>query len=368
MARRLGRRLRVAAVALLVLAAPSLFILAECALHRRTPAAVEAPRSPEVARAEAAIAGYARPGAATFFTFPEWLIVYHTEEYATFIAASRPSGFPYLRSIAQYWSSYRGMCAAACGSFPFDPGDHVMLAVIGTSYSVELLIKGLYENSIGRLAEWIASNDTDEDRLAARIAGEYGRFMHRVPWYDFPFGHALRRVWSEPPLWGPHPVRKYERKLAMTLEYGFKALYGGLIHVATKASYGDEAEWIHARVERMPDAALHDDRVRRVSTLSDGSSIVALQRYEPFTVVVSRLIRDGARFDDVAGNRRILITAIAPDDPPRIDGDHGVVLYDSRLLTSARHRIAIDARLDALPSLLRRFAESSVTLEHIYDY
>src|SRR5689334_2228537 len=91
--RRGWRRLRVVAIALALLAAPSVFIVAECALRGRTTAASDPPLTREVARAETAIKDYAGPGAATFFTFPEWLIVYHAEEYAAFIAASRPSGF-----------------------------------------------------------------------------------------------------------------------------------------------------------------------------------------------------------------------------------------------------------------------------------
>ena len=79
------------------------------------------------------VAGYTRAEAFTYLTLPEWFIVYSTDEYAGFIATRRPSDFPYLGSVRQYWGFYSTACAETKRKHPFETGYHVMLGVIGAS-------------------------------------------------------------------------------------------------------------------------------------------------------------------------------------------------------------------------------------------
>ena len=215
--------------------APGLVIAARCALARAEPVAAT-PTATQVATAE--IPGYSRPGSATYLTLPEWFIVYNTEEYTASIRNAPPSRFPYFGSILDFWSYYRHVCDASCGAFPFDAGNHVMLVVIGSSFTVENALKGLYENIVGRVVEAISGHDTEEDVFAARTAEEYGRFMHTTPWYEFPFGEKLTGLWRQTHAWGKHPLRKWERRLALSTEYTTKAAYAWLIRATTKATYG----------------------------------------------------------------------------------------------------------------------------------
>jgi len=56
-----------------------------------------------------------------------------------------------------------------------------MLVVIGSSFTAEHAVKGVYEGTIGQLTEGIPS---DEDRFAQELAREYARFLeytHRSP-------------------------------------------------------------------------------------------------------------------------------------------------------------------------------------------
>jgi hypothetical protein len=365
--RRRGGPRYIAAVLVITLVAPATVTIVRCALATRAPQAADEEDPADVRQAKAGVHGYARPEAATFFTLPEWLILYDAEEYAAHVTRARPSAFPYFRSIPRYWRYDQGLCDTACGRYPFDSGDHLMLAIIGTSASVENLLKGLYESSIGRVTEWLATTDTAEDRHAAAVAADYARFMHAVPWYDYPFGRAFGRVWSETGLWGPHPLRKWERKFALSLEYGIKAVYGSIIRFGSKSVYGDEDEWIAARVESLPADAFADPRIRHITTLADGSSLVSIKRYEPFTAVVSALAGRGARFRDVAGNHRMVMTAIGLDAPVFAVPD-ARVLFAIDQLTSDRKRFVIEARLDAIGTVLGGLTRAGLTLEHLYDY
>jgi hypothetical protein len=348
---------------------PPLFIAAECAWMSPRQRAAAPADPPAVREAKRAVRRYVRDGATTYLTLPEWFIVYNSEEYAATLAAGRPSRFPYFRSIAEYWSYYRQVSHAACKGYPFDAGTHLMLGVIGSSFMIENTLKGIYENTVGRSTEWLASTDTEEDRYAARTAMEYGRFMHMTPWYDFPFGRKLSGLWSQTHALGPHFLRKWERRFALSFEYGAKAIYGWAIRQGTKSVYGNEDEWVYAWADHVPEAAFRDPRVRSVSRLGGDSHILALGRYEIFSGIVPQLVAGGVRFNDIAGNRRILVTAIGDSERALPDDERLHVLFAKPLATSpSRERVVIDAAVDALGDLMKRLAASAATLEHIYDY
>ena len=318
-------------------------------------------------RAAQGLDGYRREEASTFLTLPEWYIVYNTEEYARFIGAERPSAFPYVGSIRQYWRYYGGACAATKGTYQFSWGNHVMLAVIGSSFTIEYIIKGLYENSIGRLAEW-AGRDTPEDAFAHKTAVEYGTFMHTVPWYEFPFYTKLKQLWSSTPLGGPRQVRKWERKLALTAEYGAKGIYGWIIGLASGATYGAEDLRIHAWVENASDDIFGDGVIKKVKQLGPRAYIVTIPRYEAFTTRTLTLISQGVRFVDIAGNDDILVTVLTPASV-KLPADTGAVLIDETLLTDgSTRRAGLRVPVRTLHEAVSRLQQAGVRVEHIYDY
>lgn len=345
-------------------AAPLLFVGVTC--WRPGARAAEPPA--EAQRAAAGVPGYRREGAATFLTLPEWYIVYSTEEYAAFVATRPPSRFPWRASIGQYWRIYAAACHATRNEAAFDPGVHLRLAVIGVSFSGEQAAKGAYELTLGRLAEWAGGHATEEDVFARRTAEEYGRFMHTVPWYEFPFAAKLRGLWRETPRWGAHPARKWERRLVLSAEYGTKAVYGRLIRHATGAGYAPEDARLHAWMEDVPDDAFADTRVRKVRALGSRAWIVALPRSEAFTGVALGLVRRGARFRDIAGNDTIVLTALGPRDTRRVMPPAAIV-FDERVLTNPVHtRIAVRAPVRSLGEVVASLERRGASIEHLYDY
>ena len=355
----------IAVLVVLTVTVPAVFIGVTC--YRPLVGAAEPPA--EARRASLGVPNYAREGSATFLTLPEWYIVYSTEEYAAFVATRPPSRFPWFASIAQFWRTYAGACRATRKAYPFDAGVHLMIGVIGVSFSGEQAAKGVYESTLGRLGEWLGGHGTEEDAFARRTAEEYGRFMHRVPWYEFSFATKLRALWRETPLWGAHPARKWERKLALSAEYGTKAVYGRLLRQATGAMYTPEDVAIRAWVEDVPDEALTDARVKKVKTLGPGSFILALPRDETFTAVALGLVRRGARFRDIAANQVIALTALGPRDTRRaLPVDAGVVLDEQVLTNPAVTRLTVRAPVPSLGAIVAALEGRGATIEHLYDY
>ena len=362
---RLARALGLlAALGVLAVVLPAIFIGVRCI----RPGGSAPARSADVDRAAAGVRGYVRAGAATYLTVPEWYIVYSTEEYAAFLRVGPPSRFPYLGASRQYWEYYGAMCDATRGTYPVDAGAHLMLGVIGVSFTAENLVKAGWETTAGRLTEWLGGHDTEEDLFARRTAAEYGRFMHTAPWYEFPFGRRLAALWGETAAWGRAPVRKWERRLALSTEYGVKAAYGWLIRRGTGAVYAPEAERIHVWIEQAPSSVFADRRVRRVKEVGPDAAIVTLPRYEPFTELVRALVRQGAHVRDVAGNDTIAVSAIARRGA-RSDPGAGTVIFSAPILTDpAAARLVLRTPVAALHTALPALERAGAQLEHVYDY
>lgn len=365
---RLGQ-LMAALLAILVIAllVQLVWVVIVCQPFAKVPAAADS--APSLLTA-AGFPDAARALDQSYLTLPEWYIVYSSEEYAAFIQEHPPSQFPYFAAIGQYWRSYRDVCGVTRGKYPFNTLYHFTLFVIGPSFTVENAIRGLYETTIGRVAEWTSHGEpTAEELLARAVALDYGNFLHTIPWFEYPFGDRLRELWTTTGLWGPHPIRKWERKWALSLEYGVKAIYGRLIRGGAGVTYAPEKLEILAVVEGVSDemATRHDD-LRIVQPIDGQRTIVALPRYEPFTQLVPVLVEEGVQFVEIAGNGVIMLTALAPHDWA-YDLAAGELLFAMPILTQPeQQRVAISAPVASLHLILAGLAERGVTLEHLYDY
>jgi FAD/FMN-containing dehydrogenase len=316
---------------------------------------------------------YLRDEGQTFLTHPEWYIVYSSDEYTDWLAHKLPTEFPYASSIGQFWIDYGEAIAQTRHAYPTNYGYHVMLSVIGVSYSAELALKGLYENSIGRLSGWAADGQlSDEDRYAAVVAADYGRFIHVRPWYEYSFASKLRHLWTKIPLWGESPVRKLERRAFLTAEYGIKAIYGKAITLATHAAYAPEDEKMPMIVTGWTDAAAaHHPKVKTVARLDSVHTLVSLRRYDVFRDEIRALAaaNDGVRISEIAGNREIFLTGVAPAGW-QYDDIGGTVTYEVPLPTDAkRKRVSMRVPVAELLSVLRKLdGENKLVVDHIYDY
>ena len=368
--RKLARRLAIAAAVVcagLVLAAAVLTF--RCARVEHPPKR-PSEASRQRARLTADIKDYRRDEDSTYLGYPEWFIVWSYTEKADFQQRHLPSGFPYFTSIRQYWSGYCCVHGMTRGKYGFNFGEHLMLVVIGTSFSVEYLIRGLYENTIGRLSEWTSGHEVvDEDVYSRRVAREYADFVHVRPFYEFSFWKRFKGLWSANPLWGRHPVRKLERRLFLSVDYSIEAFYCWLIEAATHATYGFEPSDTYAWIERAPSTLFAENsRIRKVKDAGPDAYIVIIPRYQEFTDVASWLADRNVHFVEIAGNDEILVTAVTPVGW-RYDLSAGEASFSTVIATSpGRKRVAISTRVSALHQVLRDLKTRGITVEHVYDY
>jgi len=313
---------------------------------------------------------YARPQADTYLSYPEWYIVWSYQEKAVYQATHLPSGFPYFGAIGQYWSAYCAMNRQVQGRYPFDVGDHLMLVVIGTSFTVEYALKAAYENTIGRVSEWLSSHQAvEEDGYARTVAQQYADFVLVRPFYEFSFLQRFAGLWRETHVWGPHPLRKWERKLFLSLDYGVEAFYCELIELATRLTFGVAGTDTYASIAHAADSAFTaNPHVRRVRALGPDSFLVIIPRYQEFTPTALSLAQHGVRFTDVAGNATIVVSLLAPRSFTW-DPHEGTILFSMDLLTDPqRQRLVVQAPVASLHALLVAWRRRGLEVEHIYDY
>ena len=330
----------------------------------------EALRHPNQA---AGITHYSRPEVDTFYTYPEWYIVWSYQSKADYQRNHLPSGYSYFGDIGQFWQAYCCVYAATRGRYPFPAGDHIMLAVIGSSFSAEYTLKGLYEETLGRLSEWTSHHQSvAEDDYAAEVAENYATFVHIRPFYEFSFAHALRGLWSNTPFRTTHLVRTLERRAWLTLDYSVEAVYCELIELATHATYGFEDTTTVAWVEfPASDNALNSSSIPSVKILrdvGDEQAMLEIPRYQEFTSTALGLIHAGVHFRQIASNNLIVVSAIAPSGWMASIPNVQLLLAQPLLTDRGYSRVVLLCLVPELHNTLPMLEHQGLKIEHLYDY
>ena len=299
---------------------------------------------------------YSRTEDQTFLTIPEWYLVFSSDEYANALK-HRPSDFPYFGSIFQFWDIYGLIKQRTDREYASNPGYRLMDNVIGTSTAAELFFKGIYENTIGRLTEWISGHrqltpDMKVESFMQATAADYVTFIRKRPWYEYPFFARFEGLWRVRESSSTSIIRSVERRLFFSGELLFKSGYGWVINKATEQAYeAPEAETTWTLVDR------------------DGSkALVPLPRYQAFTPAAMKEAQSGSTFLHIAGNGKILVTVIAPKSW-RYQGS-GEVFTEWPILTEPdKKRSALVLNVQELsPFLLQLKQGSEIKLDHIFDY
>jgi hypothetical protein len=360
---------RILIVVAILIALPVLVPLAYIEGTCRPASVAAASGAPAVSLPAIDEAGYRRKENNTFFTFPEWYIVYSFEDFGRFLDRSSESHFNYLGHIFGFWRSFCTINRAVPPTGESLADVKTMIYVIGISYSAEYAIKGFYENTVGRVFEWIRGETrTPQDEYARAVLQDYAAFLYTIPWYKYPFRDKLDGLMAitKPT---PSPLRTWERDFALGTEYYLKAGYASLIQKALDAGGDDEPRDIMFAVATLPPEVLaKEPRLKPIRTLTPQWQLVQAPRYKDLTDILQGLLDQGFSIAEIAGNHEILITVIAPD-AAKLDIKDTSELFSLEL--DARpgfRRAGLKARIDRLVDINRDLKARSVSIEHFYDY
>ena len=314
--------------------------------------------------------GYRRKLNNTFFTFPEWYIVYSFEDFGRFLDRTSESHFNYLGHIFGFWRSFCTINRAVPATGESMTEVKTMIYIIGVSYSIEYAIKGIYENTIGRVFEWIRGDKrTPQDDYARKVLQDYAAFLYTVPWYKYPFREKLDGFMaiSTPT---PSTARTIERGFALGSEYLIKIGYAAAIQKLLDASSDDEPRDIMFVVATLPPEVLAaEPRIKLVRALDPQWQLVQTPRYKDFTEILLALLDRGIPVAEIAGNREIMITVIARDTTVlNIKDDAKELFYVELDAKPGFRRAGLKVRIDKLVDIIRELKARGASVEHFYDY
>lgn len=349
MIRRVGRVLRRALWGVLIvvlgLASPVIYVETMC-------------RGDAVPRPAAPLSAETRPEIRTLLTYPEWHIVHAYDDYAETLRTGDPHDFGYARTVAGYWRSLCTLTRESAALGRIDTPTRQLVHVIGVSFTVEMLAKAAYEETLGRIATWVRGpQHAALDTLSAEQAARYATFLQQTPWYRYDFradAAALRAA-------SGNSFRDRERAMALGLEHGARASYAGLIEQAVAATGQDDLTLQMVVTDLPRDVIEARDDVQVLREIAEGVE-VETPRYRALTHLLAGWADAGADFVDIAGNDQIMFTAIS--DAPSVEG--ALVSLPRQGYGDTRHLFLVPVA--DLADRLRRLDARGLRLEHIHDY
>jgi hypothetical protein len=314
------------------------------------------------------INGYYRDEEQTILTIPEWYLVFNPKEYADYLEAGKnPSDFPFYASIKEYWSLYDRSMILVSEAYPKNGEYNTMLQVIGVSVTMEYAAKIIYENTVGRVFGWFAT-DTPSDQEKTIIAAQraYSDFIYHTAWYEFQFMPWIKKVWGISNTAESSWLRRMERTLFFTVEFTFKAGYAQLIEWAAKASYETPVTDIYILVSS--NEPMQQTKDIKIIKEQGNEKIIGITRWGAFTNTLLTLCDQEIDVIEIGGNDEIAISVIVQNSQ-KLDYKKNELLYESNVVTNneVKRMVYLMPVAELLPFI--RFAKNNgVEVEHIYDY
>jgi hypothetical protein len=105
-----------------------------------------------------------------------------------------------------------------------------------------------------------------------------------------------------------------------------------------------------------------------VRQLGGGRTLIRTPRYRAYTELLVELARRRRDVVEIAGNRRILVTVLAPNAPlPPLRG--ATQLFAMAIQSRPdRRRVGLDVAVEHLAATIRELEPAGVSIEHVYDY
>ncbi len=307
---------------------------------------------------------FQRREANTYLTYPEWHIVYAYDGLAEALKAGDEYAFAYLASIEGFWRATCSLMRVADRHGGADWATRSMIHTIGVSFTAEMLLKALYEETIGRTFAWIRGPEkTPQDKAVATMALDYSAFLRQTPWYAYPFPRELRSLWAAP---AGGSLRAWERRIGIGAEFLAKSAYAKVIAGAVAATEPAKLD-----IRSVVTAIDHDTlaRVPGVTIAAERAGGIEIQtpRYDLFTRILVSIAGQGGSIVEIAGNDDIMLTVNVPPgfDAPLV---HGTEILRIKRAGFPGDRLLVNVKVKELAAFLNAHPLGDPGLEHVFDY
>jgi len=307
---------------------------------------------------------FQRREANTYLTYPEWHIVFAYDGLANALKTGDEYAFDYFPSISRFWSSTCALTRVAGEHGGADWGTRSMIHTIGVSFTAEMTLKALYEETIGRVAAWTrGAQKSPQDLVVATMASDYASFLRQTPWYMYPFDREVQKLWAAPV---DQRIRGWERRIGIGLEFKAKVTYAKVIAQAVAAT-GEAQLIIRTIVSGLSADALSKlPNVKVIGARAEGIEIET-PRYDLYTRLLIDIAKQGGVIREIAGNDEIMVSLTVPEGSA-VPMERGVVLFRMKRDGIAGDRVLVNVKVVELATFLTRHPLGDPGLEHIFDY
>lgn len=309
-------------------------------------------------------ARWQRQEANSYLTYPEWHIVFAYDGLAHTVKGGDEHRFAYVSSISNFWRSTCALTRVAGRHGGADWGTRSMVHTIGVSFTVEMLAKAAYEETIGRLAAWFRGpQKTPQDQAVTKIAADYAAFLRQTPWYEYPFHRKAQELWAAPI---DQQVRGWERRLGIGMEFEAKAGYARVLAGAVAATEPAQLT-IRSVISGLSASSLRT--IEGVTVIGARAAGVEIEtpRYAAFTRILADIAKRGGTIREIAGNDEIMASLTAPPGAA-FDVMPGTILLRMQRDGIPGERLLVNVPLRDLAVLLRTYPLRDPGIEHLFDY
>jgi hypothetical protein len=168
------------------------------------------------------------------------------------------------------------------------------------------------------------------------------------------------------PLTGGSLVRKIERRIALSLEFGVKSFYARAIGFG--AGLAPAALTIRSVVTGIENLEADPGAgIKLIKRLPDGATIIETPRYRAFTEIARGLAGRGGDFVEIAGNDEIFVTVLAPAPFAPKSAARQLLSIPSGARPGWT-RLGFTVAIADLTGLMREAKQQGAEFEHVYDY
>ena len=308
---------------------------------------------------------FLRAEANSFLTYPEWHIVYAYEGLAKVLETGDEYNFDYIRSVTSFWSSFCDLNKKANRHGGGDFTTRGTIHIIGVSFTAEMAMKALYEETVGRIFALVRGKEkTPQDIFSAEMAADYAKFLRQVPWYKYDFEGAVKKLWSLPVTSG---LRSWERRLALGGEWKAKARYARVIASMVEAS-GQAVLRIRSVVTGLDKVSLSAIKGVDVIEVTPDYVMIETPRYRKFTRIIQQIVARGGRLVEIAGNDDIMLSAVGTPKITPLKFASGDVISVVKRDGYRGQRVLVSLKTEILIALFEELDRAGLVVEHIYDY
>ncbi len=308
---------------------------------------------------------FQRPEANSYLTYPEWHIIYAYEGLAKILKTGDEYDFDYAKSVGSFWSSFCDLNRKANRHGQRDFATRATIHIIGVSFTAEMAMKALYEETIGRVFAYLRGvKKTPQDIYSAEMTADYAKFLKQAPWYKYDFAAATEKLWAMPVTSLP---RSWERRLALGGEWQVKNQYARAVTPAAKPP-GQAVLRIRSVITGLDADALQDIAGIDVIETTPDHVIIETPKYRKFTLILQQIIAKGGRITEIAGNDDIMLSAVGNPKSSPLNLVSGEIISSIKRDGFDSKRLLISVKTEILVALFKELESQGLIVEHIYDY